>query len=80
MFDQGQGITPEMIVRHDDGLTYRVDNLIHSTDGYESNHTLSGVVRVIYTQLEAGDFPAGTQWDKNGDEFRQFFTPVNPEV
>lgn len=76
MFEKGTGITPNMKVRHDDGLAYRVDQIFHSTDGYESNHTLSGQVRVVYTQLEAGDYPAGTQWDKDAEEFRQFFTPI----
>ncbi len=76
MIEKGAGITPEMIVRHDDGLTYRVDQVVHSTDGYEENHELPGCIRVVYTQLEAGSHPVGMQWDKDSEEFKKFFTPV----
>ena len=77
MFEQGEGITPNMTVRHDDGLTYRVDQLVHSADGYEEAGVLSGSIRVIYTQLEQGSHPAGMQWDRDSEEFRKFFTPLD---
>lgn len=76
MFDKGAEIIPDMIVLHDDGLTYRVDKVVASTDAYEEGHTLPGVLRVAYTQLENADFPAGTEWNKDGEEFRKYFTPV----
>ena len=77
MFERSTEIVPGMIVRHVDGLTYRVDRLVDSTDGYEAGHSLNGLRRVLYTQLEDGSFPAGKEWDKDSGEFREFFTPVS---
>lgn len=80
MFGEGVEIVPGMTVLHDDGLTYRVDKVVPSTDGYETAHRLSGLLRIAYTQMEDGGYPAGTEWNKGGEEFRQFFTPVpSPE-
>lgn len=76
MFEKSAEIVPGMIVRHVDGLTYRVDKLVDSTDGYEAIHSLNGLRRVLYTQLEDGSHPAGKEWDKDSEEFRAFFTPV----
>lgn len=61
------------IVRHDEGLRYRVDSLSLSTDGYETTHELGGLV-VGYTQLDQGDFPPGTMWSKSEEGFRAHFT------
>lgn len=80
MFGEKEEILPGMTVLHDDGLTYRIDRVDPSTDGFESEHRLDGLLRVAYTQLDDGDFPAGTGWSKDGGEFRLFFTPVAPSA
>ena len=77
MFEESAEIVPGMVVRHVDGLTYRVDKLTDSTDGYEVDHGLNGLRRVLYTQLEDGSFPAGKEWNKDSGEFRRYFTPVS---
>ena len=66
-------------VRHDPegGLTYQVDKVVASTDGYESARNLNGRRRVSYTKLEDGGFPAGTEWNKDEAEFRANFTPID---
>lgn len=79
MFKASAEIIPGMVVRHVDGLTYRVDKLTDSTDGYEAGHSLNGRKRVLYTQLEDGSYPAGKEWNKDSAEFRKFFTPISPE-
>lgn len=76
MFDKGAEIVPGMTVLHDDGLSYQVDRVEMCSDGYESWRKLSGHLRVSYTQLESGDYPAGTGWNKAEHEFRHYFTPV----
>lgn len=77
MFEKGAEIIPGMTVLHDDGLLYRVDRVDISTDGYEVGHRLNGHLRIAYTQLEDGSYPAGTGWNKDEQEFRQFFTPIS---
>ena len=66
-------ITPRMIVRHDEGLLYAVDDVRQSTTGYERNHELGGLV-VNYKQLEQGIYPQGHPWSKSEEEFRTYFT------
>lgn len=73
MIPKGLAIKPGTIVRHDEGLLYRVDDIRQSTNGYEQTHMLGGMV-VNYTQLEQGSFPPGTLWSKNEDDFREHFT------
>ncbi len=77
MFEKNIPITPEMLVRHDeaDGLLYRVNNVGAAATGYEKNHQLSGEQIVNYTQLENGDFPVGTVWNREEEDFRYNFTP-----
>ena len=75
MFGDTVEIEPGMVVRHDEGLTYRVEDTRRSTEGYEKTHELGGLV-VNYTQLEDGGFPAGTLWSKSEAGFRAHFTPV----
>lgn len=62
-----------MVVRHDEGLTYQVEDVRHSTVGYELTHLIGGRV-VNYTQLETGGYPAGTKWSKDEPGFRQYFS------
>lgn len=69
-------ITPGMAVRHDEGLLYKVDDVRHSSTGYEISGELGGLV-VNYTQLEEGKFPTGTTWSKDETEFRTHFTAEN---
>ncbi len=76
MIDKEAEIIPGVMVIHDEGLRYRVDDLRRSTAGYEATHKVGGFV-VGYTQLEDGSFPAGTGWSKPEEEFRQFFTIVD---
>jgi hypothetical protein len=78
MIPQERPIEPDMAVRHDEGLLYRVDELRQSTIDYESTHTLGGMV-VGYTQLEQGSFPPGTKWSKDEAGFREHFTVVEPD-
>ncbi len=66
-------IIPGMVVFHDEGLKYEVEDTRSSTKDYEKTHHLGGTV-VNYTQLEDGSFPAGTKWNKDEVGFRQFFT------
>ncbi len=54
---------------------YRVEDARRSTENYEKDHKLGGLV-VNYIQLEEGSFPIGTQWNKDEASFRQFFTCV----
>jgi hypothetical protein len=74
MINQEIPIEPGMNVRHDDGLTYQVDGVRRSTVGWEETHKLGGMM-IDYTQLEDGDFPAGTEWQKDEEGFRKYFTP-----
>lgn len=75
MIDKHTEITPNMTVRHDEGLTYRVEDVRASTAGYEQTHALGANV-VNYTQLDQGSFPPGTKWNKPEDEFRRHFTVI----
>lgn len=74
MIEKDVPIKREMVVRHVDGLTYRVEGIGLSTVGYETAHELGGRM-VFYTQLEDGSYPAGTNWCKDEEGFRQYFTP-----
>ncbi len=76
MIDKSIEIVPDMIVRQDEGLTYKVDDLREDTRNYEIIHELGGWT-VNYTQLEDGDKkPAGTSYNKDEEGFRQHFTVV----
>ena len=66
-------ITAGMIVRHDEGLLYQVEDTRRSTAGYETTHEL-GSLTVNYIQLQAGGYPAGTKWNKDEAGFRTYFT------
>ena len=76
MIDKKIAIFPDMIVRHDEGLTYRVDDVRTSTTGYETAHTLGGCV-VNYTQIDQGSYPPGTKWSKDEAGFRMYFTLIS---
>ena len=66
-------IVPDMVVVHDKGLRYQVEDIRLSTIGYESTHKPGSNV-VNYVQLEQGAFPPGTKWLKDEAGFRQYFT------
>ena len=68
-------LDPGLVVRHDEGLHYVIEGPAIRTDGYEALGTL-GVDSVSYIQLEDGQKPAGTRYNKPEDEFRQHFTLV----
>ena len=74
MIAKKQPIKPGMIVRHDEGLLYRVDDVRQNTSNYEQAHTLDETVVINYTQLEQGSFPPGTKWSKDEAGFRAHFT------
>ncbi len=61
-----------LIVRHEEGLLYVVEDIRPSTTGYESTHDL-GRMAVNYTQLQAGGYPAGSLWNKDETDFRAHF-------
>jgi|GEM_PF-2709995 len=63
------------VVRHDAGLTYRIDGVRLDTTGYEETHAIGRAV--LYTQLEDGELPAGTEYVKNEIGFRRHFTLVD---
>lgn len=73
MIDETIDILPGMVVRHDEGLRYQVEDTRQSTNGYEQTHQLGAMV-VNYTQLEQGSFPVGTKWNKDEAGFRAAFT------
>ena len=75
MIDKDIEITAGMVIVHDEGLKYQVEDARRSTNDYEKEHKLGGVV-VNYIQLEDGSFPAGTKWNKDEAGFREFFTPA----
>lgn len=75
MIDNSIEIVPDMVVRHVEGLTYRVEDIRDSTNGYETTHEIGARV-VNYVQLEQGTFPPGKKWSKDESGFRQFFTIV----
>lgn len=75
MIEKDIVIAPGMVVLHDEGLTYQVDDVRRSTRDYELTHELGGMT-VNYTQLENGGFPAGTKWNKDEEGFREHFTLV----
>ena len=77
MIENNVEILPRTIVRHDEGLLYRVD-AIHrnNTIDYEATRALAGKL-IDYTQLEDGEYPAGTQYGKDEVGFRRHFTIVN---
>ena len=74
MIEKDISIEPGMVVRHVDGLTYRVEGTGLSTVGYETAHELGGRM-VLYVQLEDGSYPAGSYWCKDEEGFRKHFTP-----
>ena len=78
MIDKEVAIVPDMVVRHDEGLTYRVEDVRASTIGYEQTHKIGANV-VNYVQLEAGGFRPGTKWSKDEEGFRQHFTIVDSD-
>ncbi len=73
MIPENTPIEPGMLVRHEEGLLYRVNDIRTDTTNYERTHKLGGRV-VIYTQLEQGSFPPGTGWCKDESGFRAHFT------
>ena len=73
MIEKDVPIIPAMLVMHDEGLMYEVDDVRRSTVSYEETHAIGGTV-VNYTQLDDGEFPAGTRWQKDEDGFRKHFT------
>jgi len=76
MFDEDALIIPGMVVVHDEGLRYQVEDIRLSTVDYETAHDIGSRV-VNYTQLEAGAYPVGTKWSKDEVGFRRFFTPLS---
>jgi hypothetical protein len=55
-------------------IRYRVDELADDATGYERGIPL-GRKRVVYTQLDSGDFPIGHKWDRALEDF----LGTNPE-
>lgn len=61
------------VYRHPSGTTYRVDDLLIDTTGYEERHDLTRKV-VLYTQLDKGEYPAGSRWVRSVEDFLSVFT------
>jgi hypothetical protein len=77
MIEDRVEIVPKTIVRHDEGLLYRVDKVDrYNAIGWEEARKLGGKL-IDYTQLEDGQFPAGTQYGKDEASFRRCFTIVS---
>ena len=73
MIEKDIPIKPRMFVRQDDGLHYEVEDVRPSTVDWEVTREL-GKSMVNYTQLEDGDYPAGTKYVKDEEGFRKYFT------
>lgn len=73
MIPDDKELMPGMIVRHDEGLLYKIEDTRVSTDHYELMHQLGHTV-VNYAQLQEGSFPVGTKWSKDEAGFREHFT------
>lgn len=60
---------------HEHGLKYRVESIdVHDVTGYEDGTAPEPFV--IYTQLEAGSYPAGKRWVRSQSDFRSHFRKV----
>lgn len=59
---------------HPEGIKYRVDSILLNATGYESGEELK--LFVLYTQLDAGGYPAGTQWVREEKDFVDVFEMV----
>lgn len=59
------------IYRHESGIKYRVDKLLLDATGFESSDNLTDYV--LYTQLQDGKFPKGTQWVRSKEDFLKHF-------
>ena len=58
---------------HKHGLRYRVDSVsVMDVTGYEDGKEPRAYV--LYTQLEAGTYPAGQQWVREANDFVVYFT------
>lgn len=79
MIEDGVSIVPGMLVRHDEGLHYRVDDRRQSTVNYETAHKLGGWM-INYTQMERGQCDPGTLWTKDEEGFRRHFTVVQEQI
>jgi len=83
MIDDKAELRRDTVVRHDDGLHYRIDRANRiSTIDWERTHRLGGRI-IEYTQLEDGEYPSGTEYAKDETGFRRHFTitsfPPPPE-
>lgn len=61
--------------RHVEGLRYRVDTILIDATGYESGAELP--TYILYTQLDAGSFPEGTQWVREEQDFIKNFELIS---
>ena len=53
--------------RHFEGTEYIVDRVVFNATGYEKTGNLRG--KVFYTQVIAGDFPEGTEYERELEDF-----------
>ena len=68
-------IVSGMIVRHIEGVSYRVDDVRLDARDYEQTHRIKGLT-VNYTQMVDGHHPAGTKWNMDEPSFRKYFTII----
>ena len=59
---------------HPEGIKYRVDSILLNATGYETGAELKKFV--LYTQLDAGSYPIGTQWVREEEDFLSVFKKV----
>lgn len=62
-------MVPGGLYRHCEGLTYRVKGIAPGLNvtGYEQGRPVKSMVE--YEQLEDGEYPAGTVWYRDEDDF-----------
>ena len=56
---------------HPEGIRYRIDSILLNATGYESGKELK--TYILYTQLDAGSYPVGTQWVREEKDFLNVF-------
>lgn len=62
--------------RHKAGLLYRAEEVVLDATGYESGVQPHRIV--VYTQLDPGDYPAGTRWVREEADFLKHFQLIKP--
>lgn len=63
--------------KHVEGLRYKVDSFLLNATHYEKGQDPQEYV--LYTQLDAGSFPEGTQWVREKGDFLENFILIEEQ-